>query len=76
MIIIIIVIDTGWWWGMSVIIMSDNYHRHWAQMVGAGVCVLCSVVGLVLFGLFSSLDTSKKALIICCVAIFEAILIK
>lgn len=44
--------------------------------MAAAVFLLCSFVGLVLFGVFSSLDTSKKALIICGVAIFEAVLVK
>lgn len=38
--------------------------------------LLCSVMGLVLFGIFSSLDTTKKILVICCVAIVEAAIMK
>lgn len=48
----------------------------WLQLVAGGVLVLSSVVGLVLFGVFSSLDTNKKILVICCVAICEAVVIK
>ena len=48
----------------------------WLQLLAGGVLVLSSVVGLVLFGVFSSLDTNKKILIICCVAICEAIVMK
>jgi hypothetical protein len=46
------------------------------QLVAAGVFLLSSVVGLVLFGVFSSMETGKKALIICGVAIFEAVIVK
>lgn len=41
-----------------------------------GVVVLGSVVGLALFGHYSSLDTNKKVITICVVAIIEAAIIK
>ena len=44
--------------------------------MGMGVLVLCSVLGLALFGVFSHLDTSKKTFIICGVAIVETGFIK
>ncbi len=48
----------------------------WLQLMGVGVLVLCSVLGLVLFGVFSSLDASKKTFIICGVAVVETGFIK
>ena len=42
----------------------------------AGAVVMCSVVGLVLFGMYSKLETNRKILVICCVAIFEAVVFK
>lgn len=49
---------------------------HWVQLIAAAVFLACSVVGLVLFGTFSSISTNKKALIICGVAICEAVIVK
>ena len=45
-------------------------------MIAAAVFLLCSVVGLVLFGVFSSLSANKKTIAIIVVAIFEAVLVK
>ena len=49
---------------------------HWLQLLCMCVLVPCSVLGLVLFGVFSSLDTRKKTFIICGVAIVETGFIK
>jgi len=46
------------------------------MLLGAGVIVLVSIIGLALFGVYSSLESRKKIFIICCVAVVEAILAK